>query len=1113
MFSKGRASVAKALLNISNVKETSKADIFMELVRTIQKLSIKRFDNVIGPLLRDARVQAELPFYQSSLESMTDSHYFLVRGLERTLEFYLQIIKNQSLKINNFIIDRHTFEQLLSSSDYDACENFLEEFKSKYGESIWWIKSKLLVLFYKQNTDETQEFCDEVLGRTGNCLFTYYINSLIQCTHGSSPLTDLERKVTKAIEEFDKAGIPAVSWFVHKLCFPETLSEREENLDNLYLLQQLPVIDLYNFTIPSVLLYLSSNTTVKDKKKSCEVFISSLRGIVKDVQLDRFMSQHADINSIANFEEETLRKYEAGLYLELLNDFKLKLEEVTQPIAFANIIAKSCVRTTSTFHSGRQLLDDTVKNLIDIHSLSPRASQARLDMQERIVRLHGTDLGMQLQSALAIAMPQFLPETILVKILKVSTLNQNFPHPLVKSIINNGRRVYGREYKFLVPQSVTAERTARCLLIKPDPNNFKAQDTPSIKKCPPSYLMKDYIEHTSRDLASNGHMSELVKFAAECLTEYPECYICFPMDELLRHIEDLFMHTMEAVIVCHFYVRFINSEKRTLFNEVFEEYLYSCDKVKPSDLFDELQNRDRNLELLFLNEICSLESLDFLDSFQSSDELRAERANIIEHLYNRKLISRESYSKELDQIVRLVVLDSATSNFSRSKIYIDHASIKRKIREEVTTYFELYQITKKSDQASDDGLFVFNERTGDNETFKSGVMSGQQSSLLVKIIELIHKAFLFDEAFGLDANLSSEIRHGIFSNFMLSEVDSKHLISEKNDNGTYKPILYWHDFYSSWVVPSLLKQLDKNFAWFSEKFNELIDDAERWMKIGYGKTEMCFDFSINTDDYAGVKAVAMSCDSVDDLIDEVLAMLWVKTEIGLLDLKDRINSKFKHDIEELFTEFTTKITVVKGNAVLNEIMTNIETANNNTKEIIAEISEWFARSESKVFDDQSLSQLIDISISCFERIKGRKVNIQRDLHQEIETLRIPGHYVNSMILAIINLLTNAIRHSGLDLNVDIYISASALTNGYKIKICNSLSEMRIPELNESFFVAINTSLNRPESLELLRQEGGTGIAKAFHHLKSAHPGFDLKVSLVDRKFCTEVSYVAIDIAS
>jgi signal transduction histidine kinase len=118
-----------------------------------------------------------------------------------------------------------------------------------------------------------------------------------------------------------------------------------------------------------------------------------------------------------------------------------------------------------------------------------------------------------------------------------------------------------------------------------------------------------------------------------------------------------------------------------------------------------------------------------------------------------------------------------------------------------------------------------------------------------------------------------------------------------------------------------------------------------------------------------------------------------------------------------------------------------------------------------------------------------------------------------MILAIINLLTNAIRHSGLDLNVDIYISASALTNGYKIKICNTLSEMRIPELNESFFVAINTSLNRPESLELLRQEGGTGIAKAFHHLKSAHPGFDLKVSLVDRKFCTEVSYVAIDIAS
>lgn len=266
MLSRGYPSAAKVLLNTSNVKNFPKNDIYMELARAVQKLSIKRFDSVIGQLLKDPRVQVELPFYKSSLESMANSKYYHLAGLERTLEYYCQIFKAQAEKINNFIVDRHSFETLLFSSDYDACDKFLTTFKINYGESVWWLKAKLLVLFYKQNSDETQQFCDEILGRTGNCLFTYYIKSLIQCTHASSPLADLERKITKALEEFDKADIPAISWFLTKLCFPETLTKRDEDLESLHLLQQLPVIDLYHFATSAVLLYLNSTPRQKTSK-------------------------------------------------------------------------------------------------------------------------------------------------------------------------------------------------------------------------------------------------------------------------------------------------------------------------------------------------------------------------------------------------------------------------------------------------------------------------------------------------------------------------------------------------------------------------------------------------------------------------------------------------------------------------------------------------------------------------------------------------------------------------------------------------------------------------------------------------------------------------------
>jgi len=955
---------------------------------------------------------------------------------------------------------------------------------------------------------DTQEFCDDILDRTGNCLLTYYLNSIIQCTHASSPIRELDRKISKALEEFEKAEIPAISWFVTKLCFPEIITQKSENLENLSLLQKFPVVDIYEFTTSAVLFNYNLDINVKENKIPCQKFIYELSEIVNDPRLDGYRKRSSTHSTAQKYiEVELLRKYEAGHYQELIEDFLRNVDIIRHPISFANMLSKACIRTGDDFNSGKQILDDTVRNLIDIHSLSSKASQARLDIQERIVRLHRTELGIQLQAVLVLAIPQFFAESVLVNVLRVADLTHLTTQPLIGSIIQNGRQIYGDQFEFVDPHGVPAERLARCTPLSSNDETFYNCNESSFE------IHKDYIEYKSRILISNNDLDQLIEFSAKCLTHHPESYVCFPMDILIRHISNSFAHSLEAIIVCHFYVRYISSEKRTLLNEIFEEYLYSQSKSKPSELFTEFEaDENQELELLFFNEVCSFESLDFLDSFQSSDELRFERATILEHLYNRKLISRENYSRELEQIVRLVVMDSATSNFSRSKVYVDHESIKRKIREEASTYYDLFKITKNND-GFDDGIFTLSERLTESGTVASGVITGQHSSLLVKIIEITHKAFLFDEAFGLDANLSSEIRHGIFSNFMLSEVDSKYLISEKNDDGTYKPIRHWHDFYSSWLIPSLLKEIDGELAWFSEQYNQLIDTAERWMKIGDREGEHCFNFSIDIGDYSKIKEVASHSQTVDEVLDAIVTLLWSKTEAGLVDLKDRINHKLKHDIETLFTELTERLNAVRGNAYLNEIMNNIEAANNNTKEIIAEITEWFARSEIKSFDDQSLSRLLDIAISCFERIKGRNVKISRSLPSEVANISIPGRYVNSMILAFVNLLTNATRHSGLQLSVTISIAGMTLPLGYKITISNSLSASRKEQLNARFFQVINDRLSSPDSVELMRSEGGTGVAKAYHHLKTAHPAFDLKVLMENNQFCTEVTYAHVDFAS
>ncbi|KAA0975699.1 hypothetical protein [Pseudomonas sp. ANT_H12B] len=628
------------------------------------------------------------------------------------------------------------------------------------------------------------------------------------------------------------------------------------------------------------------------------------------------------------------------------------------------------------------------------------------------------------------------------------------------------------------------------------------------------FLKKDIIEYKCRALWFSGQIEPLIMLAADYLVENPESYLCLPMDGLVDIIGRDFICTIESIIICHFYVKFISEEKRATLNELFEELIFSNGCSKPSDMFESLGELPSSKRLLFLQHICTYENLDFLSVFQSSDELRAERIKILENLYAQKLIAREPYFNELELIIRQVVMDSATSSFSRSKIFVDHDAIKRKVIPEVRSLLEIFKASIESSEGDEDedALIILNESSR-AENIGSAMLPGRRNSLLVKILEQVRDCFLFDETFGLDSNLSAEIRHGIFSNFIRSEIDSRKLITERTSSGEYEANRYWRGVYSDILTPRFLGVLNAQLAWFSENFNLLVSNAEKWMKISTTLEDSysAFRYITHLEEFTELRESALSAHGPEDLIDEILDWLWSHTEANLEVMKERINDGFKNSIDSLFDELADRINNVKGDAELKDLMGSIHAAKNSTREIIREISEWFSRSESKTFDAQELGQLIDISISCFEKIKGRNFNIEKEVYPQVAEFFIPGNFVNSMILAMINLLTNCTRHSGLGEDVPIYISVKPYISGFVVEISNGLSQERLLEITQDFVEQKNASFSSDDTLELLRSEGGTGLAKAFHHLKSASPGFNLKVQKQDEFFSCEVTYESVDL--
>ncbi|MNZ49833.1 hypothetical protein D3C78_676110 [compost metagenome] len=678
------------------------------------------------------------------------------------------------------------------------------------------------------------------------------------------------------------------------------------------------------------------------------------------------------------------------------------------------------------------------------------------------------------------------------------------------SLLEQGKKTYSSSYKFST-NDVIESRIIRCSGVDEEIDLSKVDF-----KNASEVLLKDEIEFKARILWHRNELETLVSVAANYLVENRESYLCLPMEGMVNYIEKNFICTLDAIIVCHFYAKCVSEDRRASLNELFEEFIFSSGRDKPSDMLEVFSDISLPKHLLFFQHICTFENLDFLSVFQNSDELRAERIKIIEVLYNSKLIPRDRYFEELELIVRQVVMDSATSSFSRSKIYVDQSAIKRKVIPEVSSLLELFRASKDNaeDSEGEHALIILNETTL-TENIGSAMLPGRRNSLLVKILDLVRNSFLFDETFGLDSNLSAEIRHGIFSNFIRSEVDSKKLLTEKTSSGAYEQNKYWRQMYSGILTPSFLSVIDGELAKFCEGFNSLVSEAERWMKISLAleEGEAAFRYVTPLEEFSDLRERASQIKDADQLVDIILDWLWSHTEDNLEVMKERINDGFKIRVDTLFDDLADRLNAIKGEAELKELIGNIFAAKNNTREIIREISEWFSRSERKTFDSQELGQLIAISISCFEKIKGCSFDVVQNIDADVRGYYVSGQYVNSMILAMINLLTNCTRHSGLGEDVVISISVRGRDKGFVMEIYNEISDSRDAEITQEFIDSKNALLSSKDALELLRLEGGTGLVKAFHHLKSASNGFDLRVRKGDKIFTSEVTYDPINLTS
>lgn len=1020
---------------------------------------------------------------------------------QRLLQLYLSLVLQHAAEIRAFVELRGHFETSLLAGEYDHALSLLEVLRERVGESLWYVRNRILVLSYQGKLQEMQDFAEACKSRSSDSFVTYLINCFLLIA--SDPLLHLQKIIQRTINELEEAGINEWADLLSLMFVPRPLFARWSALTCFPVIQTFGVIDQYHLIASlsaEILAYEVDARAEPEFAQELAEFIEEIGSIIGDDTIPDLARLDAHDSDDDTYSSSLVRMYERDECVLLITEFRASFRELRTPFALANLVAKAeATCKTNLFGPGQGPISDVIRHLSSLYNLSASPTHTADLISAIVVQLNHFRGSNQLQLSLFASLPLRYESEDRQWLARVAVISNADATPWTKTLSIDTDPILAHAYVSGVQalpryRVIKHEIRTRALSRQEADGQLDAY-----RRAVP--LQKDYYELVSTYLSNTDALGDLIPLCAETLADQPNAFVAFPMRKLMEYIEKTGTHTLDALIIAYYYVKKIDSKKEYLLNETFEEFIISNDVSRPSELFATLNDADPR-SVVFYRDISTLETMDFLGAFKDSNHLRSERVKILDHLRDLTLIEPDQHRAEVDEIVMQVVVDSGATEFNVAKIDVNDRVLRRDLSQDVSSLLVLYKSVK---DGTEEKFFRVDGELLDGDTAQA-VVAGDRNTTLLKIVNLVQDAFLYDDKHGLDKNLSAEIRHGFFSNLMRSRLEEARLLTEEDHNGEYKSNDYWLNS-NTIIVDGILRAVDDQLKWFSANFNRLIEEAEEWMKVtaDHKDTSRVFNYKLFLHDFRQFHTRAERSSSGDEFLQAFFDVLWAHTEDCLREMREKLNVEFKNSVDTLFQQLIERIVDAKSGVALVDLMAAITRVRNDIREDITTASEWFRRHVDYVSSARTLSELIEISIECFERVKGVRLNVVKDM-MDLSTVRFDGREIKSFIVAFVNILENACRHSGFGASTAIRVLGAIDDASWTLQVENSVTSDKVQALNSNRMGQITEKMKGPTSLHMMRREGGSGLSKAYNQLRSISDHFDVNVFAEDAIFRTRISY-------
>lgn len=620
--------------------------------------------------------------------------------------------------------------------------------------------------------------------------------------------------------------------------------------------------------------------------------------------------------------------------------------------------------------------------------------------------------------------------------------------------------------------------------------------------------------HLAIAYARKGDLEKAVEATVKAYIKWPTAPTVLPLQELIGALDDptAWPQSIYIPIVFEIFTRYCSEEKITHLRYAFEVFQLQQDITSPQALkaLDSVYGLETIV--LYLERVWRPEVMRQTILYDGTKEIEEERIRVCRALVEFDTTNSAQYVTEIRERVKAQELAKATKLVDQSRVYVDIGAIKSSLKSRLGDAYRRYKSAIQSaPHEQTDMLDTIAEKFVGLEKFDA---SGGSLSNILSSLHLLDEgvntelsvqfAAMFAEVtneflrgnHGLNAYLSTRVRHGKMSNALRKSIVDEHLVTARKEGTTeYVPNNYWADSLTSLtedekqsvlsVLENFAKKIDEIISFLKD---ELIQVAvyHEFIPANGNNPHALFTYQTSNLERLFMQGQDREIENLDGFIDLCVESLWEKTDANLSMVRGVLNSEIKERFLNCFEVLIDDLTALSCSERLSELFNHIARAKTSIQTKIVMISSWFRRSEVYDRADYSVDlpvyvarSMVESTISGSEYWAGVNVSIMT------ATSSMPGRTLDSIVDIFCAIFENAISYSGKDLaELDIKVELDFDNGRYRAVVINGAAVDSSKGSNTERLEQVRLELRKSDISSKVQSEGRSGFHKIWAAINS-----------------------------